>query len=197
MMNKKTRDPARLSSILLPRSRSAQMEMSVGTIVTIVLLMIVLVLGIFFIQKIFNVGTNAVDTIDNQVQSQLQKLFSGDDQLRTGFYPTSREVIVKKGDTPKGFAFQIRNSDPSAATFSFTTVASDVSKCNSITLDAANNLLLGGAGSIDIGSGDTSTARIVEFVIPSTFPACTLVYDLKITKDSTPYDDINFILTVK
>ena len=43
------------------KSKSGAMEMSVGTMVTIVLLMIVLVLGIFFIQKIFGAGTNAID----------------------------------------------------------------------------------------------------------------------------------------
>ncbi|MEM3091480.1 MAG: hypothetical protein QXU39_02390, partial [Candidatus Pacearchaeota archaeon] len=56
------------------RQKHAAMEMSVGTMVTIVLLMIVLVLGIFFIQKIFSAGTNAIETIDNQVQNEIQKL---------------------------------------------------------------------------------------------------------------------------
>ena len=38
-------------------NKKAAMEMSVGTIVTIVLLMSVLVLGIFMIQKIFSGST--------------------------------------------------------------------------------------------------------------------------------------------
>ena len=40
------------------KSKRGAMEMSVGTIVTIVLLMSVLVLGIFLVQKIFKTGMN-------------------------------------------------------------------------------------------------------------------------------------------
>lgn len=175
----------------------AQMEMSVGTIVTIVLLMTVLVLGIFFVQKIFNAGTNAIDTIDNQVQSELQKLFSNDDQAKVAFYPTSRDIVIKKGNTPKGFAFQIRNNDVKDVTFSYTTVATDVSKCGSFSKDDADNMLLGGSGNIDIGRGDISAARIVKFVIPDSAPKCTMEYDLKVTKGSDTYYDLNFYLTIK
>ena len=52
------------------------MEMSVGTIVTIVLLMSVLVLGLYFVQKIFASGSNAIDSVDSQVQSEINRLFS-------------------------------------------------------------------------------------------------------------------------
>ena len=90
-------------------SKRAQMEMSVGTMVTIVLLLIVLVLGIFFIQKIFKSGSNAIDTIDSQTQSELQKLFANEG-AKIAFYPTSRVVVVQRGDDPKGFAFSIRNN---------------------------------------------------------------------------------------
>src|SRR3990167_3393632 len=91
-------------------SKRAAMEMSVGTMVTIVLLMIVLVLGIFFIQRIFSSGTNAIDTIDNEIQSQIQKLFA-EEGRKVAIYPTSREIEVKRGDDPKGFAFSVKNND--------------------------------------------------------------------------------------
>ena len=50
------------------KSKRAAMEMSVGTMVTIILLVTVLVLGIFFVQKIFKSGTSAIDNIDTEVQ---------------------------------------------------------------------------------------------------------------------------------
>src|SRR3989337_788975 len=95
------------------KNKRAAMEMSVGTMVTIVLLMIVLVLGIFFIQKIFATGTNAIDTIDNQVQNEIQKLFAQEGKT-IAVYPTSRDVILKKGDDPRGFAFSIKNEGDAA-----------------------------------------------------------------------------------
>jgi hypothetical protein len=179
------------------KSKKAAIEMSVGMVITIILGVTLLVGGIIFVQKVVIVATNAIDVVDNQVQSQLQKLFAGDDQIRVAFYPTSRDVSIKKGDTPRGFAFQIRNNDVNDATFSYTTTATGVSKCGSFSEQEANNMLLGGSGSIDIGRGDISTARLVKFVVPDTAPKCTMEYDLKITKGSNTYDDINFFLTIK
>ncbi len=183
------------------KNKRAAMEMSVGTMVTIVLLMIVLVLGIFFIQKIFATGTNAIDTIDNQVQTELQKLFSSEG-AKLAFYPTSRDVVVKKGDTPKGFAFQIKNKDVDDATFTYATTATDVSKCGgSFTEDDANNMLLGGSGSINIGKGDVSEGIIVKFIVPETAPPCTMAYNFGVNKTvngaTSTYTGLNFFLTIK
>ena len=153
----------------LKHSKHAAMEMSVGTIVTIVLLMTVLVLGIFFVQKIFSTGANAVDVVDTQIQSELQKLFANE-VTKIAFYPTSREVILKKGDTPKGFAFKIRNNDIEDATFSYMTTAKDTSKCGSTFNEVdADKMLLGGSGEIDVGKGDISEGVLVKFVVPESF----------------------------
>ena len=179
------------------KSKRAAMEMSVGTMVTIVLLVIVLVLGIFFIQKIFGTATNAIDTIDNEVQSELQKLFSSE-SAKLAFYPTSRDVIIKKGDDPKGFAFQIRNNDVNDATFTYVTTATDTSKCgSSFTETDADNMLLGGSGSIDVGKGDVSEGIIVKFVVPESAPPCTMAYKLEIKKGDASYTGLNFFLTIK
>jgi len=180
------------------RNKKAAMEMSVGTMVTIVLFMIVLVLGIFFIQKIFSTGTNAIETIDSQVQTELQKLFSNEG-AKLAFYPTSRDVVVKKGDIPKGFAFQIRNNDVEDAVFTYTTTATDTSKCGStFSEDYANDMLLSGSGTTPaVGPGDTSEATLVKFVIPESAPPCTIGYKLEITKGSSAYSGLNFFLTIK
>jgi len=181
----------------LGNSKKAAMEMSVGTMVTIVLLMIVLVLGIFFIQRIFTSGTNAIDTIDSQVQSELQKLFANEN-AKMAFYPTSRDVVVKKGDDPKGFAFSIRNNDIEEAAFAFSTTATDASKCGS-TFDEedANAMLLGGSGTLNVGPGDVSGGRIVKFVVPESAPPCTIEYVITVTKGSVTYSEINFFLIIK
>jgi len=181
----------------MKNSKRAAMEMSVGTMVTIVLLMIVLVLGIFFIQRIFGTATNAIDTIDNQIQSELQKLFVNEG-AKIAFYPTSHDVIIKRGDTPKGFAFQIRNNDVEDATFSYTTTATDASKCGS-TFDEedANDMLLAGSDTFAVGKGDISGGVLVRFIVPESAPPCTIAYRLEVTKDSSAYTGLNFFLTIK
>ena len=178
-------------------SKRAAMEMSVGTMVTIVLLMIVLVLGIFFIQKIFKSGSNAIDTIDSQTQSELQKLFANEN-AKIAFYPSSRDVVVNRADDPKGFAFSIRNNDVEEAAFTFSTIATDASKCGStFSEEDANNMLLGGAGTINVGSSDISEGRIVKFVVPESAPSCTIEYNLNVKKGADTYTEINFFLIIK
>lgn len=63
---------------LRQKNKRAAMEMSVGTIVTIVLLMSVLILGLVFIRKIMCSGIVIVDGIDKKVQGQLINLFGTD-----------------------------------------------------------------------------------------------------------------------
>ncbi|MBM3228571.1 hypothetical protein FJZ20_01655 [Candidatus Pacearchaeota archaeon] len=180
------------------KSRRAAMEMSVGTMVTIVLLMVVLVLGIFLVQRIFRSGTNAIDSIDAEVQSQIQKLFA-EEGRNVAIYPTSREVTLKKGDTPKGFAFSVKNTGVEEAEFTYVTSAMDVSKCGtSFTKEIANSYLLGGEGSFNLGGGNTlDFPRMVRFDIPETAPPCPIVYNLEIRKDGESYSSPDILITIK
>lgn len=172
--------------------------MSVGTMVTLVLLMVFLVLGIFFIQRVARLGLNAVDTIDSQVQSEIQKLFA-EEGTKLAVYPTSRDLVVKRGDTPKGFAFSVRNTGVESADFSYTTEASDVSRCGStFTKEDGDNLLLGGVGTFSLGPGSSlDPARIVKFVIDDSVPPCTIIYDLEISSNDVPYTSADIFVTIK
>jgi len=181
------------------KNKRAAMEMSVGTMVTIVLLMIVLVLGIFFIQRIFSSGTNAIDTIDTEMQNQIQKLFGSDEVTKVAMYPTSQRITIKQGDRDKGFGFFVRNLDSTTSSFKFEIKATDTSACpSSLTEDIATSYLLGDIGEInDLQSGDTYQ-RLVTFIIPATAPLCTINYDLVVKRDNDEnYGGLNFALTIK
>ncbi|MEM3091167.1 MAG: hypothetical protein QXX55_00445 [Candidatus Pacearchaeota archaeon] len=179
------------------RQKHAAMEMSVGTMVTIVLLMIVLVLGIFFIQKIFSAGTNAIETIDNQVQNEIQKLFAQEDK-KIVVYPTSRDLTIKKGDDPKGFAFSIKNKgEPSD--FSYEITASDVSNCRgALTREEANRYLIGGSGTFSVARDSSLELPIlVKFDVSDEAPACTIIYYIKINKGNEFYTGTDVFITIK
>jgi len=182
------------------KNKKAAMEMSMGTMVTIILLVVVLVLGIFFIQKIFSSGSNAIDTVDNQVQSEISKLFASDQGLSVVIYPTSRDVKVKRGDTtPKGFAFSVRNDEMNTQQFSYKVSAQDVSKCGtSLTKAQADSYLLGGQGSFSLGGGASLDLPIlVRFSVQKTAPPCTVVYQLEVKKGNMPYSSPNIFVTLK
>jgi hypothetical protein len=178
------------------KHKKAAMEMSVGTVVTIVLLMSVLVLGIFFIQKIFRTGTNAIDTIDSEVQNQINKLFS-EEGKDVAIYPTSRQITLNKGDDPKGFAFSVRNNDVESADYEYTIEASDISNCGStMTESKANSYLLGGSGSFSLKGGDKlDLPRLVKFDIPESAPPCTITYNLEFPRGDIQTTDI--FVTIK
>ncbi len=180
------------------KNKHAAMEMSVGTIVTIVLLMGVLVLGIFLVQKIFKSSVNAIDTVDKEVQSQLEKIFA-DENKKIAVYPPSRDVRVKKGEDPAGFAFTIRNKDVESAEFTYVVEASDVSKCgSSFTKDKADSYLLGGSGTFNLGAGNSlDLARLVRLDVPETAPPCTIIYNLEVAKDGEPYTGADIYVTIK
>jgi hypothetical protein len=181
----------------LLKNKKAAMEMSVGTIVTIVLLMSVLILGIFLVQKIFSSGSNAIDSIGTEVESEIQKLFS-EEGNKIAIYPTSRDLIIKKGDDPKGFAFDVMNKDVESADFSYEIMADDVSNCGSLTKTKADSFLIGGEGSFSLGPGNhLDLPRLVKLDIPETAPPCTIIYTLEIKRNGEPYTGTNIFVTIK
>lgn len=180
------------------KSKSGAIELSTGTMVIIILSMVVLVLAIFFIQQIFKLGTSAVDAVDAEIQSQIQELFA-EEGRKVAVYPTSREITLKKGDTPKGFAFSVKNTDVTSAEFTYSVSASDVTMCGAgLNEETANGFLLGGSGSFALGPGNTIDFPVlVKFVIPETAPPCPMVYELEIQKDGIPYSVVSIFVTIK
>ena len=172
---------------LLPRNRSGAMEMSVGTIVTIVLLMSVLVLGIFLVQKIFKTGTSAIDSVDSQLTSEINKLFASEGK-NFGIYPSSQQITLKKGDDPRGFAFSIKNPFTETRKFNYLVEATDVTGSGSLTIAQANSWLRYDKGPATIGAGSSPTlAEKVLFVIPSTAPPCTITYRVTVEDDKKEF----------
>ena len=180
------------------KTKKAAMEMSVGTIVTIVLLMSVLILGIFLVQKIFSSSADAIDSIDNEVQNQITQLFS-EEGKKIAVYPTSRKVTVKKKDDLKGFAFSVKNLDVESAEFTYNVYAKDVSKCGStFTEERADNYLINYQGSFELGPGDEMVEQeIVVFDLDELAPPCTIVYYLEVHQGETPYAGLSIFVTIK
>ena len=57
-------------------NKKAALEMSVGTIVVIVLAVTLLVLGVIFVNRIFSSASGIIDLTDQQLRDEVQKLFS-------------------------------------------------------------------------------------------------------------------------
>lgn len=174
--------------------------MSIGTIVTIVLVVTTMVLGLVLIRSIFNTGTNAVQNIDTAIQNQINQLFSSSNSNLV-VYPNSRSITIKRGSTPAGFGFAVKNPEQVSATFSYSVNATSMHNCGSLTLEQANSFLIGASGPISLGpSAIQDPYTLVEFDIPTSEPTCTVTYNLvvnEVTPTPTNSYSANVFVTIQ
>jgi hypothetical protein len=160
------------------------MEMSVGTIVTIVLLVTLLILGVVLIKNIFTGAKNVVDMTNDQLTTEIGKLFSTDSEMV--IYPNSRLVEIKQTETG-GVGVGIQNlltGTTGNTKFSYLVSASDIGNCGSISKADAEKWITVGKGEDDISipSGG-KIARKVRFDIPLGAPLCTARFKIEVTKE--------------
>ena len=161
------------------------MEMSVGTIVTIVLLMTVLILGLVLVRTIFRSSVENIEGIDQAVKNEINKLFAEDSLRKTVVYPATRKITIKKGDENLGFGFSIRNTGETQESFSYDVSAVEAS-CG-ISLDTADGYItLGKSRSgVTLPAGSFMEDPIfVRYNIPENAPPCQIRYSIGVT-DST------------
>lgn len=179
-------------------SKRAAMEMSVGTIVTIVLLMSVLILGIFLIQRIFFIARGAIDLTDQQLRNEINKLFADDESKKMIVYPETRTVEIKKGEGDE-FAFVINNRNQAEETFSYEVKAEEIASDCQMSISQADNMIRLGKSrdGIRLGSGDLLEQPIrVRISVPETASLCEIRYSITIDDSSGYYtgSDIDIII---
>ncbi len=183
-----------------PKNRRAAMEMSVGTIVTIVLLVTVLILGVVLIKNIFTSAKRVVDLTDEQLTNEVNKLFS--EESKVSIYPSTRFIQIKQEDTD-GVGLGIKNLLTGASgskKFSYTVSVSDAdiqSKCGIDAATAEKWIVTGRAEeNIAIASGDSSVQRVM-FNIPVGAPLCTIRFRVNVEADGSVYKSDFFDVEIK
>ena len=185
-MNFKKLSQVRLFS---PSARKrAAIEMSVGTIVTIVLLMTTLILGLVLVRNIFSGSIENINSIDQAVKSEINKLFSEDNNKRIAVYPPTQLITIKKGNQDyQGFAFSIRNIDTieDAKTFNYEITSDGNIECRVSGTEALNWIKAGESGSIKLGrSSSMESPEFVRFLVPENAPACLIRYVIEVNPGS-------------
>jgi len=182
------------------KNTKAAFEMSVGTIVTIVLSVTLLVLGIFFVQNIFSSAKGVVDLTDQQLRNEINQLFS--EENRMSIYPSTRLVEVKQESTD-GVGVGIKNLLTGASgdkVFSYEVTVSDADleeKCGVDSEEVENWIVTGRAeNDIPIPSGDISTQKVL-FEIPTGAPLCTIRFRINVKADEETYATDFFDLKIK
>jgi hypothetical protein len=166
-------------------SKRGALELSVGTIVVIVLAMTMLILGLVLVRSIFSGATENVKVMDEKVRGEINKLFV--ENKRMVVYLSDSKADIKQG-TDWGVAWAVKNYG-SPTTMSFTVMPIEIQQGCPLTTDAATKWLTLGRTGTDIGfpSGD-SVAGLVRLDIPETAPLCLVRYKIEVkTADAQVY----------
>ena len=179
------------------RRKKAAMEMSVGTIVTIVLLVSVLILGIFLVQKIFGSAKKVIDMTDAQVTSEINELFAEENKLV--IYPQTRSIKIKQEEV-EGVGLGIKNllqGGTGEEIFSYEVVVGDASDCKETDEQVLSWIRTGKTiQNIRIPIGDLSIQR-VTFRIPTGSSLCIPRYNINVYVDEQIYASEFFEVVVQ
>lgn len=182
------------------KNKRAALEMSIGTVVIIVLGMTMLILGLVLVKKIFIGASESVDLVNKNVKSELNKLFN-EEGIRSVVYLADNEAEIKAGKK-YNLAFGIKNiitgAEGADATFSYEVKAAEVEEGCGITLEDAEDIIVVGktGGPLSISPGGDPTERVVQLRAEEGFPLCTMTFDLIVKQDGNSYDTNFFIVTV-
>lgn len=181
------------------KNKRAAMEMTVGTIVTIVLLMSALVLGLILTKTVFNTSKGAMDLTDQQLTNEIGKAF-GSEEDKVAIYPKSGSLTIKQ-EQEEAVGLGIRNlltGVSGAQKFSYNVVVAE-SKCGNENV--LNWISIGSKEEgISISVGDYYSTKIY-FKIPTGAPLCTVKYRVEVKSErdgrSYAYDSMPFVITSK
>jgi hypothetical protein len=170
-------------------NKSGAIELSIGTIVIIVLAMSMLILGLVLVKNIFTGSSENVLQMNDKVKDQINKLFVED--KKTVVYLPNQIAKIDQNDE-WGVAFGIKNlarGSAEAGRFSYEVVVSDPDvrkKCGIGERDVENWVTTGRSDSMDISPGDTFFG-IARFFVPETSPLCTVRFHLEVKMDNQRY----------
>ncbi len=182
------------------KNKRAALELSIGTIVILVLAMSMLILGLILIRTIFKGATENVADINDAVRGQIKDLFVKEDE-KALLYLTERKANIKMGE-PFGVGFGIQNVGQTQKFRWQVNVEDDNirKKCGVTDREAEAWMTTGASGNVNLLSGDQYADAII-FNIPegsvNDISQCIIRYKLIIKQeDGDPYITLPFNIDV-
>ncbi|MDH3352928.1 MAG: hypothetical protein OEL87_00590 [Nanoarchaeota archaeon] len=173
----------------MKRNKRGAMEMSIGTIVIIVLAMSMLILGMVLVRNIFSGASSNVLQMNDKVKDQINKLFV--ENKRTVVYLPNQIAKIKQNED-WGIAFGIKNlakGVAEAGRFHYEVTVSDpdvLRKCGINEQAIESWIKTGREDDVIIAPGE-SYAGVVRFAVPVASPLCTVRFHLDVTMENQPY----------
>jgi hypothetical protein len=172
--------------------KKGAVELSISTIVIVVLGMSMLILGVVLVKNIFSGSTNAVDQLNDQTINEINKLFGEDKKIV--IYPSTGKVTVRQGKE-EGFAVGISNkltgSAAANAKFSYKVIpVSNILEDCGVTESELMDLFSAGSEEtkdIPIPTGEPKPILIL-FKTGEGDPLCTARFRIDVTQGGNNYD---------
>lgn len=179
-------------NLLKMKNKKAAMEMSVGTLVTIVLLMIVLVLGVFLVRQIFGGATESVDSINQQVRGEIDNLFNTENQDIVVSLGAKHSAKVKQGTEDFGFVTGFAPDDPtgldagnckySISVSGEQTAGTDYCTDNGVKKQDIEGWFKTGRTNVQFDQVQKSVGyALIRLDIPDSVPTCVQRFKLEVT----------------
>jgi len=160
--------------------KKGAIELSIGTVVIIVLAMSMLILGIILIRNIFTTAGNAVTEIDQGVKNEINRLFAAGRERTLILYPDSKVIEVERGSSGSGFVVALGNKDQSSAhQFSYTVAFSTGGTCTGTPPQDVTMIAPGQGTDFTLPAKDVMENPIhITFQVPQTADLCNFVVEI-------------------
>jgi hypothetical protein len=170
----------------MTKNKKAALELSMTTIVVLVLAMSMLILGLVLVKTIFSGAKYNVEQMNQKVEDEIGKLFTEDKKIVV--YLANNLAEITQGDN-WGVAFGIKNQVSSSK------IGTSNRDCVKES-EAMSWIRLGKEGSITLAPGQDKV-WLVRFEIPETAPLCLIRYNIEIKADGTFYTSESFDVSIE
>jgi len=175
------------------------MEMTVGTIVTIVLLMSALVLGLILTRTIFRGSTESVESLNSGVQKEINNLFGEENKNLVISLGSQKTASVKQGTEHFGVPMGFSPNNPNAwgsnknGCFYNIEVVDKTNYCVGMEggWDTVEEDILTGTNKIpfDEITPDGNGYALIKIDIPKDIPPCLQRFTVLVGCTGTQYSD--------
>lgn len=165
-------------------------ELSVSTIVIMVLAVIMLIIGVMLVGKIGCGAISGINAINDQTKAQIINIFNPEDKLAV------KEVVneVNKG-VDYGVGFGIKDKEGTSASYSYLVEATDLGTCKFSKSDAEGFIVLGKSSS-NINIGEEAYVGLITFSIPVQTENCNIKYRITVNRNGQFYDAKEFQIKI-
>ena len=175
--------------------KRAAVELSISTIVVVVIGISMLILGLVLVNKVMCGAINGINIIDKKMQDEMTRMFGNEFNIVIKEQENNVYKNVKNGH---GVAYAVRNDGMTNPEFTYEVTVSDLGDCKFSESRGEDFIILGQQGKMTIKSG-SEYFDLIKFKIPDDVEPCQLKYDLIVKNDGVVYEAarINILINEK